>query len=80
MATKKSVGIGVAIAAGAGAAAIAVKNHKKAEQKAKKAAENAFEKQEYRNTEIGKMKRTAKEFTIPTATMRHLQDRKNRKA
>ena len=60
MANKKNVGIGVAIAAGAGAAAIAVKNHKKAAQKAKKEAENAFEKQEYRNTEIGKNERNSK--------------------
>ena len=77
---KKNIGLGVAaLAAGAGAVALAAKNHKNnVKNEVKKAAANAPE-QEYRNTERGKMKKTAKAFIIPTVTMKLLQDQRNRR-
>lgn len=59
-----------AVAAGVGAAAVMA-----GKRRSKKEETNS----DYRNTELGKFAKTAREFTILMVTMKPLQDRKNRK-
>lgn len=80
MSKKTGIRIGVAaLAAGAGVAAVAAKNHKKPETKTTKKNKSNSGKEEYRNTELGKHERTAREFIIPMVTTRHLPVRKSRR-
>lgn len=76
--SKKGLKFGIASAAviGAGAAVLQAKNKSEAKKAAETTTVTSEPKNDYRNTERGKDKKTAKAFITPTETTKPSQDRK----
>ena len=83
--SKKSIGsktlkVGASLLAlGAGVAAVNAKTKNNTEKKKIREIQKN-EREEYRNTERGSMKRIVKEYIILMVIMKHLQDQRNRRA